>query len=137
MRPVFVDTGGWYASFVSKDADHAAGTAIFRRLRAQRRQLVTTDAVLFEAYALFLNRANNGKNLARALLDEVKYGGLTMIHLTEEDVARSIDLVRAHGDKSYSLCDASSFVVMERLRIRDVIAFDDHFRQFGRFSVLE
>ena len=50
--------------------------------------------------------------------------------------ARAIELVRHHRDKSYSLCDAYSFVVMHRLRIADVIAFDRHFREYGKFAVL-
>ena len=45
-------------------------------------------------------------------------------------------LVRAHEDKMYSLCDAASFVVMERLGIREAIAFDRHFREYGQFVIL-
>ena len=39
-------------------------------------------------------------------------------------------------DKMYALCDALSFVVMERLRIKEAIAFDRHFREYGRLTVL-
>ena len=52
-----------------------------------------------------------------------------MVHVTRRDEARAVALLRAQADKSYSLCDALSFVVMERLRIGDAIAFDRHFRQ--------
>ena len=45
-------------------------------------------------------------------------------------------LLRAHDDKTYSLCDAMSFVVMERLSITDAIAFDRHFAEYGRFALL-
>jgi predicted nucleic acid-binding protein len=45
-------------------------------------------------------------------------------------------LVREHQDKAYSLCDALSFVVMERLGIYEAIAFDRHFREYGRFALL-
>lgn len=31
---------------------------------------------------------------------------------------------------------ALSFVVMERLRINEAIAFDRHFREYGRFTIL-
>jgi predicted nucleic acid-binding protein len=41
-----------------------------------------------------------------------------------------------HRDKAYSLCDAFSFVVMQRLGIVEVIAFDRHFREYGKFTVL-
>jgi len=42
----------------------------------------------------------------------------------------------AHTDKSYSLCDALSFVVMERLGVTEAISFDRHFREYGRFTIL-
>jgi predicted nucleic acid-binding protein len=29
-----------------------------------------------------------------------------------------------------------SFAVMERLDIREAIAFDDHFQQYGQFTIL-
>jgi hypothetical protein len=40
------------------------------------------------------------------------------------------------GDKTYSLCDALSFAVMERLKISRAASFDAHFRQYGKFVVL-
>ncbi|HJX63064.1 MAG TPA: hypothetical protein VJ860_03835 [Polyangia bacterium] len=48
----------------------------------------------------------------------------------------AVALLRAHGDKTYSFCDALSFVVMERLNIPEAIAFDRHFAEYGRFALL-
>ena len=45
-------------------------------------------------------------------------------------------LTYPHKDKTYSLCDALSFVVCERLAIGEVIACDDDFRSYGRLTVL-
>ena len=56
--------------------------------------------------------------------------------LRESDEAAAIALVRAHEDKTYSLCDAMSFVVMERMNITDAIAFDRHFAEYGRFALI-
>ncbi|HJX65431.1 MAG TPA: hypothetical protein VJ860_15930 [Polyangia bacterium] len=56
--------------------------------------------------------------------------------MRESDEAAAIALVRTHEDKRYSLCDAMSFVVMERLNITDAIAFDRHFAEFGRFALI-
>ncbi len=44
--------------------------------------------------------------------------------VSKEDESLAIDLVRSHEDKTYSLCDAMSFVVMARLGITSN-------RQFG------
>ena len=62
------------------------------------------------------------------MLDDVSEGLCRVVRVTAADEAKAVALVRAHADKSYSLCDAMSFVVMQRMRIVDVIAFDRHFR---------
>jgi predicted nucleic acid-binding protein len=54
----------------------------------------------------------------------------------EADEADAIALIRAHGDKSYSLCDALTFVVCERSGIAQAISCDDDFRSYGRLTVL-
>ena len=137
MIRAFVDTGGWYGYIVEEDRHRPVARRLIERAAKEDWSLYTTDDVVFETYALLVNRARNGHNLALHLLDVIEDGLAEVVHVTEDDVARSIALVQAHRDKTYSLCDASSFVVMERLRIRDAIAFDDHFRQFGRINVLE
>ncbi len=137
MRRVFVDSGGWYAHLVAEDADHQSSRRLFERAREGRWSLFTTNAVVFEAYALILNRAREGRALALTMLEDLESGFATVVRVTKRDEARAAALVRAHVDKSYSLCDALSFVVMERLRIVDAIAFDRHFRQYGRFNLLE
>jgi predicted nucleic acid-binding protein len=54
----------------------------------------------------------------------------------EGDEERAIALVHQHADKGYSLCDALSFVVMERMGITEALAFDRHFLEDGRFTIL-
>jgi predicted nucleic acid-binding protein len=75
--------------------------------------------------------------LALTMLEDLEAGFANVVRVTRRDEVRAAALVRAQIDKSYSLCDALSFVVMERLRISDAIAFDRHFRQYGRFTLLE
>ena len=43
----------------------------------------------------------------------------------------AIELLKRYYDKSFSLTDATSFIVMERLGIKTAIAFDQHFAQYG------
>ncbi len=136
MNRVFVDTGGLYAHLVAEDADHVAARSLLVRMGIERRTVITSDAVLFETCALLINRARNGQKLAFGLLGEVEAGGVTLVHVTEDDVTQAIAIVQEQPDKSYSLCDASRFVIIERLGIREAISFDQHFRQYAQFTVL-
>lgn len=56
--------------------------------------------------------------------------------MTVDDERFASDLVRAQRDKLYSLCDALSFAVMERLHVSEASAFDRHFREYGKFVIL-
>jgi predicted nucleic acid-binding protein len=49
------------------------------------------------------------------LVDRMERGLCRVEDLTREDRVAAIALVRAHADKTYSLVDALSFVVIERL----------------------
>jgi predicted nucleic acid-binding protein len=51
--------------------------------------------------------------------------------VTAEDEVRARDVLRRYEDKDFSYVDATSFAVMERLRIREAFAFDPHFVQYG------
>jgi predicted nucleic acid-binding protein len=136
MKRVFIDSSAFFAHLVSSDAFHAQATALFQQARAERWRLVTTNAIVFETYALLLYRTVNGRTHALAFLNSLEGGFCKVERVTGRDETRAIALVRAYEDKTYSLCDAASFVVMERLRIREAIAFDRHFRQYGRFTIL-
>ena len=134
MKRVFVDTSAFFAVVVNEDECHTAADLLFRRAARQGWHLVTTNAVVFECYALLLNRARQGRVKALAFLDSVE--DLAIERLTPEDERAAARLVRAHGDKTSSLCDASSFVIMERLEIIEALSFDDDFRSYGRFTIL-
>jgi predicted nucleic acid-binding protein len=56
------------------------------------------------------------------------------ISKTDEEKARRI--IFGYRDKEFSYCDATSFALIERLRIRSAIAFDIHFTQYGRFDLV-
>ena len=99
-------------------------------------ELLTTNAVVLETWVLILHRARRGRADALKFLDVIERNVLRVVRLTTADERAAFALVRAHADKSYSLCDAASFVVMERLRVRQAIALDDDFRAYGRFEVL-
>ncbi len=77
------------------------------------------------------------REVALAFLDSISADRYQVVRVLLRDEDTAIAIVRAHRDKSYSLCDALSFVVMEQLRIREAISFDQDFRSYGgRFAIL-
>jgi predicted nucleic acid-binding protein len=136
VRKVFVDTGGFFGLLVAEDPYHVRARELFGRANSERWRLVTTNAVVTETYALLLVRTRERRAKAIAFLDGLAATGVKVERVRVADEAQAFALVRAHDDKGYSLCDAYSFVVMQRLRIAQVIAFDRHFREIGKFDVL-
>ena len=54
-----------------------------------------------------------------------------VIRAEEGDERRAREIIRRYADKDFSLTDAISFAVMERLGIDHAFAFDPHFAQYG------
>jgi uncharacterized protein len=136
VRRVFVDTSGFYALIVGKDENHGRADQLFTRAQREAWRLVTTNAVIFETHALLLHRARPGRETALEFLDAVHADTYEVVRVSKNDEEKAIALVRAHGDKLYSFCDALSFVVMERMRVHEAIAFDQDFRTYGKFALL-
>jgi predicted nucleic acid-binding protein len=136
VKQVFVDTSGFFAFLVGNDTFHAHARSLFEQASADNWELITTNIVMIETHALLLVRTRDGRRNAIEFVDQIRRPPFRIERITEQDEGAAIDLLRAHEDKAYSLCDALSFVVMERLDIADAIAFDTHFRQYGSFTVL-
>ena len=83
------------------------------------------------ARALVLNRL--GRELAVAWLRNIPS---TILRISKDDERRAVRIVLSYRDKSFSYCDVTSFALLERLRVRHVMAFDRHFRQYGDFEIL-
>jgi predicted nucleic acid-binding protein len=61
---------------------------------------------------------------------------VTIERISHQDQTDALALLHINDDKTYSLCDALSFVVMRRLKIHRAVSFDKHFRQFGEFEII-
>ena len=72
MKRVLIDSGAWFAHLVAEDANHDAARRLFHQAVAERWSLVTTNAVVYEAHALILNRAREGRMLALMMLESLE-----------------------------------------------------------------
>jgi uncharacterized protein len=136
VKRVFVDSGGFFAHLVKEDALHGRARDLFAQAEREHWDLITTNAVVYETHALLTNRARDGREAGLRFLDHIQRGLCAVAYVTRDDERSAIAILREHQDKMYSLCDALSFVIMERLDIADAIAFDRHFREYGGFTIL-
>ncbi len=130
---VLVDTSAYYALVDPTDTNHPSARAVAARLAAEHRHLFTTNVVLAETHALVLVR--RGRAVAARVLHEIDRSSTTIVRVSAADERRAGEIIAGHADKDYSLTDALSFAVMERLRIGQAFAFDRHFVQYGLMLV--
>ena len=128
---IFVDTGAFYAAINQNDENHKEATVLFHKATEEEWRLITSNFVVAETHALILSRL--GRNLAVAWLRSIP---ATIIRISKADEERAKRIIFGYRDKEFSYCDASSFALIERLRIREAMAFDSHFEQYGKFGVL-
>ena len=83
-----------------------------------------------------LDPGPHGAQPGLEVLQAIITGSTNVIRAEEADERRARAIIEQFQDKEFSYCDAVSFAVMERLDIREAIAFDDHFRQYGQFTIL-
>lgn len=61
---------------------------------------------------------------------------IDIVHVDETLYFAAINLLQRRLDKEWSLCDAVSFVLMERLGITEALTTDHHFEQAGFIRLL-
>ena len=124
-----VDTSAYFALSYSRDESHQAATSIAQQLIAHRWRLFTTNFILAETHALLLARAN--REVASRVLFRIDQSTTRIIRVSAADERRAREIIAQYQDKDFSLTDAASFAVMERLGIRYAFSFDRDFAQYG------
>jgi len=126
---VFIDTGGYFALASSRDANHAASVAIMAGLISRGFRLYTSNFVLAEVHAMLLTRID--RRVALETLTAIDRSDTTIIRVTQADETRARQIIAQYDDKNFSLTDATSFAIMDRLGISQAMSFDGNFGQYG------
>ena len=130
-RSVLWDSSAILALLDADDADHARAVAVARQIVAEKRPSFITNYIEVEAHALLLRKL--GRSIAREWL---LTGGLSVVRAMPRDEQRARGLLARYSDKDWTLCDATSFAVLESHRVKRAFTFDHHFRQYGRLEIL-
>ena len=131
-RVVFVDTSAIAAVLNESDQYHSQAIQGYKALIDNGYSRVLTNFVIAETHALLLK---NTGNIALGLrwLSEVAYSDFTVVRPSRTEEEEAIRLLINHTDKQWSVVDALSFTIMEKLTIPYYFSFDEDFRQTGKF----
>ena len=132
-RKLLLDTAGLLALFDEDDARHQPASAIF----AEVRPLVTTNYVLAEFVPLTQVRGLSREKSLRFLQALVLLPRLELCWVDDRLHQAAMDLLERRLDKTYSLCDAVSFVLMRERQFNEALTTDKHFVQVGFQRLLE
>jgi uncharacterized protein len=131
----FVDTGYLIALFSPNDTHHSQALALQAQVQRERRQLLTTEAVVFEVGAAFSRVAYRsvGQAIMHTLLND---RSIETVPVTPALRNKAIALFAQHQDKDWSLCDCASFELMRERGATQALAADHHFDQAGFTALL-
>ena len=124
---VFVDTGGWLALALSADFFHERASAAWTALLHAGARTCTSVPVVIETFT-YLQRKVDAR-LATSWSAGLRGAGV--LACEAEDLAEAWQWIARRDLHKLSLVDATSFVLLKRHKIRQVLGFDTHFAQAG------
>lgn len=123
---VLFDTSAIFALMNRDEFSHASARRRLAALRKDKAEPILTNFVLAECHALLIARIS--AFTARQWLLAMPW---RIERVLPSDELRATQIIASYTDKDFSYTDATSFAVMERLRISRVFTFDKHFQQYG------
>lgn len=133
QRDIFVDTSAFIAIRVRDDVNHKRAYDFLQRIKEEKLRLHTTNFILDEVYTYFSRAHEVAIGMAELIMNNPL---ITLHRVGVEDEDNAFKTLKEYSDKDFSYTDAASFAVMERLELTIVFAFDEHFGQYGKFTVV-
>jgi predicted nucleic acid-binding protein len=129
---VFVDTSAILAILDADDQNHAEAKLVWQKILSANNDLVSTNYILVETFALVQNRL--GLEAVRLFQQDV-VPVLEVTWVTKEQHRTAVDIMMSKGQRRLSLVDCVSFLVMHQNDIKKAFAFDHHFGEEG-FAII-
>jgi predicted nucleic acid-binding protein len=130
MGQIFIDTGFLIALETSDDQHHESAQNCWRNLLVSKPSFFTTSYIIDEV-ATFFNSRNRHSKAVETVECLLNSPSVSLIHVDEALFCEGWRYFKQHDDKSYSLTDCISFIVMSRFEIQKALTFDRHFEQAG------
>jgi uncharacterized protein len=127
---LFVDTSFILALELTDDQHHDSALQCWRSLATRQPTLVATSYVFDEIVTSFNSRNRHDKavEIGNRLLTSTV---IQLVQVEENLFLEGWNYFQRYEDKSYSLTDCISFLVMAKMNIQKALTFDRHFVQAG------
>ncbi|NJM73243.1 MAG: type II toxin-antitoxin system VapC family toxin [Scytonema sp. RU_4_4] len=125
---MLLDTSGLLCFLHKDEPQHKRAVEL---ITTTSRTLLTHNYVLAELVALALVRGFSRSTVLSYTLELLSNSNVQIVWVDEPLHREAMDLLLARQDKTYSLCDAVSFVLMRRQGIMEALTTDKHFEQEG------
>jgi predicted nucleic acid-binding protein len=136
VSEIFVDTAHWVALQIPKDTLHDTALSLAETIPLGSR-IITSEFVLVEFLNYVSKFGERDRLEAAATWIALDANPLATIIPGTSDLLREARVMYAkRKDKSWSLTDCTSFVVMKERKIRDALTYDLHFEQAGFRALL-
>ncbi|MBI1766462.1 MAG: type II toxin-antitoxin system VapC family toxin [Acidobacteria bacterium] len=129
---MLLDTSGLLCFFDDSDTRHTQAVAAIQSAIT----LLTHDYVLAEFIPLCQTRGLPRERALRFVRDLLANPMVEIRWTGEADYHQALALLEARRDKTYSLCDAYSFVLMRERGLIEALTTDKHFEQEGFIKLL-
>lgn len=132
-KPLFVDTGAFYAYFDATDANHEQSRSTFDRIRRGELAydpLYTSRYVISELATLLLRRATHD-DAVHALNTIRSSDSFNVLPVGDDAFAAAHDQLATYDDHEISFVDHTSSVLARQRGIEHVFSFDSDFRTLG------
>ncbi|GAB4397595.1 MAG: hypothetical protein OHK0052_20030 [Anaerolineales bacterium] len=133
---IFIDTSGWGNLIDRNQPYHSRASFIYRSVREKQNRIVTTNYVLLELVALLISPLRMPHQTMVNFIDNIRRSPfIEIVQIDAAIEARGWQLLKQHNDKTWSLVDCVSFIVMDARKIVQALTGDHHFEQ-ARFTAL-
>lgn len=122
---IFIDASYYLSLLNSQDSNHKKAVEI--GLRYKDEVYVTSQAVLGEVLTVGSQKID--KKLTIEFVEEILKSNTRVIMETKELVDDAFLLFKKNESKNISWVDCYSFSIMKKLKIKEALSFDKHFKQ--------
>ncbi|MBX3287871.1 MAG: type II toxin-antitoxin system VapC family toxin [Acidobacteria bacterium] len=130
---MLIDTSGWICLLDKDEPRHKEGVSYYHSTHSR----ITTNYILAELVPLANTRGVSRNKTCEFIRKIEKDKSIRLVWVDDGLHEQGMKLLEARLDKTYSLCDAVSFIVMREYNLTEALTTDRHFKQEGFVRLLE